>query len=271
MGNINRAKSAFKLFKKFIVYKLKSRHRKGFRIHSPFLFALVNKGFREECSTSVKKGAAKYSEELKKINTAISRSNFGAGSLLYAGNKMEAPAAINQSIGMPKKHGELLHKLSKYYGSTGILELGTGLGSSAYYLATGAPTAKVVTVEGHKEYSETAKKILSQVGIENIEYRIGSFINEIETLKQEKARFGMFFIDGDHSYAPTLEHFNRCLQLATDNAVIVIDDIHWSDEMDKAWNAIKEHPECRVSVDLFRFGLVFTNKKLQQQHYLVRY
>ena len=268
---MNRAKSAFKLFKKLIVYKLKSRHRKGFGIHSPFLFALVNKGFREECNIAVKKGAAKYSEELKKCNTAIPRSNFGAGSLLYTENKIEKPATINQSIGMPKKHGELLHKLSKYYGSNGILELGTGLGSSTYYLASGAPTSRTITVEGHKEYSETAKKVLAQVGIENIEYRIGSFINELEKLKQEKAQFGMFFIDGDHSYAPTLDYFNQCLQLATDNAVIVLDDIHWSDEMDKAWSVIKEHPGCRVSVDLFRFGLVFTNTKLQQQHYLVRY
>ena len=48
-------------------------------------------------------------------------------------------------------------------------------------------------------------------------------------------------------------------------------DIHWSDEMNRAWETIKNHPRCAVSIDLFRFGVVFTNQKFQNQHYTVRY
>lgn len=262
---------AFKLFRKYIVYKLKSRHRKGFGIHSPFLFALVNKNFRKKCSIAVKNGALAYKKALKNQISPISRSNFGAGSLLDTSNKPTLPSAINRAIGMPRKYGELLWKLSKQYGANGTLELGTGLGSSTYYLAAGAPEVMLVTIEGHKDYAEVAQRILKQIGVNNVEFRTGSFTDELNKLKNEKAIFGMFFIDGDHTYAPTLNYFERCLDIATADAVIIIDDIHWSDEMNRAWETIKNHPRCAVSIDLFRFGVVFTNQKFQNQHYTVRY
>ncbi len=268
---MNKVNSAFKLFKRYIVYKLKSKHRKGFGIHSPFLFALVNKDFREECSEAVRSGAEDYKKKLKNQISPVTRSNFGAGSLLALGNKSLLPSEINRTIGIPRKYGELLWKLSRKYGNQGILELGTGLGCSTYYLASGVPNAKVVTIEGHKAYAEVAKRVLSQSEVSNIEFRTGSFTDELNALKNEKAIFGLFFIDGDHSYNPTITNFNHCLEIATADAVIIIDDIHWSDEMQRAWETIKTHSRCAVSIDLFRFGVVFTNKKLQNQHYIVRY
>ena len=266
-----RAKSAFKLFRKLIVYKLKSRHRKGFGIHSPAVFSLVNKGFREECSSSATKGAFEYNKAIESLTNGIPRSNWGAGSLFTTKSEPATPATINRSIGIPKKYGELLHKLSRYYGGQGILELGTGLGRATYYLTTGSPTSRIISVEGHRDYAETAKKVLAQIGIENVDIRTGSFTNELEIIKGENATFGLFFIDGDHTCAPTLDYFKRCTEMGTEEAVIILDDIHWSDEMDKAWRTIKEDSSCRVSIDLFRFGIVFTNKKLQKQHYVVRY
>jgi len=262
---------AFKLFRKLVVYKVKSRHRKGFGIHSPFLFALVNKNFREKCSDTVIEGAAKYKQALSSLNYAIPRSNLGAGSLLSPKGDAATPARINKAIGLTRKHGELLHKFSKIYGGNNILELGTGLGNSTFYLAAGSPEAKVITVEGHNDYAAIAKNILTQVGINNVEYQTSSFENELNRLKKEKSTFGLFFIDGDHTFTSTLQNFDKCLEIATEDAVIILDDIHWSDEMDGAWKTIKEHIKCQVSIDLFRFGVVFTNTKFQKQHYIVRY
>lgn len=262
---------AFKLFRKLVVYKVKSRHRKGFGIHSPFLFALVNKDFRKECSDTVIEGAARYKQALGSLNYAIPRSNLGAGSLLSSKGKAATPATINKYIGITRKYGELLHKFSKVYGGNNILELGTGLGNSTYYLATGSPKAKVITVEGHNEYMSIAKNLLTQVGINNIEYKTGSFENELEELKKGQVTFGLFYIDGDHTFTSTMRNLEKCLEIATEDAVIILDDIHWSDEMDSAWSAIKAHSKCQVSIDLFRFGVVFTNTKFQKQHYIVRY
>lgn len=261
----------FKLFRKLVVYKVKSRHRKGFGIHSPFLFALVNKNFREKCSDTVIEGATKYKQVLSSLNYAIPRSNLGAGSLLSSKGETATPARINKAIGITRKHGELLHKFSRVYGGNNILELGTGLGNSTFYLAAGSPEAKVVTVEGHNDYIAIAKNILAKVGINNVAYQTSSFEDELNRLKKGKATFGLFFIDGDHTFTATLQNFDRCLDIATEDAVIILDDIHWSDEMDRAWATIKKHINCQVSIDLFRFGVVFTNKKFQKQNYIVRY
>ena len=57
-------------------------------------------------------------------------------------------------------------------------------------------------------------------------------------------RFRLFF-DGNHRYEPTLRYFELCLAYRTNESVFVFDDIHWSEEMERAWEAIKIHPDVR--------------------------
>jgi predicted O-methyltransferase YrrM len=79
------------------------------------------------------------------------------------------------------------------------------------------------------------------------------------------------FFDGNHRYEPTLRYFELCLTRRTDQSVFVFDDIHWSAEMDRAWEAIKSHPEVMLTVDLFYMGLVFFRKNQPKQHFSLRF
>jgi hypothetical protein len=78
------------------------------------------------------------------------------------------------------------------------------------------------------------------------------------------------FFDGNHRYEPTLRYFELCLAHRTDNSVFVFDDIHWSEEMERAWEAIKAHPDVTITVDLFYIGLVFFRKGRPKQHFWLR-
>ena len=69
----------------------------------------------------------------------------------------------------------------------------------------------------------------------------------------------------------TLEYFNLCLKKIHNETVFVFDDIHWSEEMEEAWNEIKNHSKVRVSVDLFRMGLIFFRKELSYENYVIKF
>ncbi|WP_317174946.1 hypothetical protein [Hymenobacter qilianensis] len=68
-----------------------------------------------------------------------------------------------------------------------------------------------------------------------------------------------------------MRYFEQCLACRTDQSVFVLDDIHWSAEMEKAWEAIKAHPEVMLTVDLFFMGLVFFRKNQPKQHFSLRF
>jgi hypothetical protein len=56
-----------------------------------------------------------------------------------------------------------------------------------------------------------------------------------------------------------------------ENTVIVLDDIHYSPDMENAWDTIRKDKDVTVTVDIGRMGLVFFRKNVTPGHYKVRY
>jgi len=80
------------------------------------------------------------------------------------------------------------------------------------------------------------------------------------------------FIDGNHRKEPTLRYFQLLLQKANRPAVIILDDIHWSPEMEAAWEVVKSHPQSLLTIDLFFLGLVFFSNDFKvKQHFVIRF
>jgi len=55
------------------------------------------------------------------------------------------------------------------------------------------------------------------------------------------------------------------------NSIVIIDDIYWSDDMELAWQTIKNHPRVTSSIDLFHMGIIFFNTDVNKMHYKMRY
>jgi hypothetical protein len=79
----------------------------------------------------------------------------------------------------------------------------------------------------------------------------------------------LVFFDGNHKREPTLSYFSQCLAYAHSDSVFVFDDIHWSDEMEYAWEEIKNHPQVTITIDLFFLGLVFFRREQAKQNFIV--
>jgi hypothetical protein len=62
------------------------------------------------------------------------------------------------------------------------------------------------------------------------------------------------------------------LEKKHNNSVFVFDDINWNEQMAKAWEEIKAHPEVTLSIDLYYAGIVFFRKEQQEkEHFTLRY
>jgi hypothetical protein len=67
-----------------------------------------------------------------------------------------------------------------------------------------------------------------------------------------------------------LEYFELLLPTVSNETVWIFDDIHWSLEMEEAWEIIKKHPKVTVTIDTFQWGIVFFRKEQLKEHFVIR-
>jgi predicted O-methyltransferase YrrM len=157
-----------------------------------------------------------------------------------------------------------------YFKPKEILELGTSLGITASYLASANKGPQVTTLEGAATISTLAQQTFNAQQLTNIKLITGNFD---DTLKDAVTKnYDFVFIDGNHRKEPTLRYFQQLLSCVHNNSVMVFDDIHWSKEMEGAWEEIKNHSSVTLTVDLFFIGLVFFRKEQKEkEHFVLRF
>jgi len=241
-------------------------------IHSPFVFDLVTKVLNNKQSNQDMLQIHSCFLEQKRSRRVLETTDFGAmqGNRSYV-TRFQTVSEIARKSSVNKQSGELLYRLVEYFKPGVILELGTSLGISTLYLAKAAPGSKVFTLEGCAAKVEVAKANFQKMGVQNIEVSTGRFDTQLPLVCDRAGTIDFAFLDGHHQYKPTLEYFRKVRMHSTDETVIVLDDIHWSSDMEKAWGEICRSPEVSVSIDLFSLGIVFFRKSLSKQHFILRW
>ncbi len=197
--------------------------------------------------------------------------DFGAGSAVIKTNRRVVSRIAATSL-KSAKFSQLLFRIVQYYKPKNIIELGTSFGTSTAYLASGNKAAKVFTFEGAPAIAAIAQSNFKTLGCENIELILGSFSNTFASSLPKINPASLAFVDGNHRKIPTLEYFNQILLIAHKSAVIIMDDIHWSREMEEAWVNIQQHNAVTLTIDLFFIGLVFINPDfIVKQHFKIRF
>ena len=263
--------SPFQLVLKYFTYYLKADNGKGHGVHSPFVFDLITKVLKDDRQFYSFEQIELLRFELLKDSTSITVEDFGAGSRVKK-SPIRTVSEIAHSSLKPKKYSQLLFKLVNYFSPKVILELGTSLGITTAYLASANQNSSVITMEGSREIGSIAIDNFKELSINNIQVVEGNFDNTLNNTIANLAQIDFAFLDGNHRYEPTIRYFDQVLLKSNENTVIVLDDIHWSKEMEAAWDYVQKHQSVTLTIDLFYIGLVFFRKeKLAKQHFLIRY
>lgn len=237
-------------------------------IHSPFVFKLLTEVIQDKTNYSEYIEIEKLREGLLQDSTIINVTDLGAGSQSLKTNK-RAIKDIAKKSAKPKKYAQLLFRLVKHFQSKNILELGTSLGISTLYLAKTNKENAVTTFEGCPEIASQAKRNFEKLNAKNIKQVVGNFDEVLSANLNSKLDF--VFIDGNHRKQPTLNYFEIILKHSHSKTVFVFDDIHWSKEMQEAWQEIKKHPQVIVTIDLFFIGIVFIHPEQAKEHFVIRF
>jgi predicted O-methyltransferase YrrM len=256
--------------KKYLQYRLFSVHKRGHGIHSPFVFDLIKKAFRNKTAPGVVLDIENRRKKLLRDKRVITINDLGSGSVRMKGN-LRRISDIAQYSSVPEKYGRLLMNMAALFGDTGILELGTSLGISTMYLAAGQKEGKVFTIEGCPATLSVAKENFAHCGFGGIRSYSGSFDEMIPEFCSEGTTPGVVFIDGDHRKESTVRYFRKVKEFTGENSVIIIDDIHSSSGMGEAWEEIRRDKDISITIDIHRFGIVFFRGGMTRSDYVIRY
>lgn len=263
--------SSLQLAAKYIAYWISSSNGKGHGTHSPFIFEFITKVSNDKTVYPEYDKVEPLRKQLLNDNTLLNVEDFGAGSTVSKTNQRTV-ASIAKNAAKSKKLGQLLFRIVKYYQPKTILELGTSLGITTSYLSLANPEAQVITMEGSKEIADTANQNFRNLDLQNIELVTGNFDNTLSSIISQLSSIDLVFIDGNHRKEPTKRYFHQLLTKANNDSIFIFDDIHWSAEMEAAWETIKAHESVRCSIDLFFIGIVSFRKEFKvKQHFTIRF
>jgi predicted O-methyltransferase YrrM len=100
----------------------------------------------------------------------------------------------------------------------------------------------------------------------------GDFDKTLAPLFETIESLDFVFVDGNHRYAPTVNYFNLLKPKMREHSILIFDDIHWSQEMEAAWEEIKKDESISLTIDLFFIGIVFFRKEqLVKQDFTIHY
>ena len=263
--------SSTQLAKKYLHYYLSASNGKGHGMHSPFVFDFILQVLNNKSGCFPPSSIETVRRQLLKDKEILEVEDLGAGSRLNS-SKRRTVSQLARAALKSKKYAQLLYRLVKHYQPQTILELGTSLGITTSYLATANPSAKIITIEGSEAIARKAAENFKNLGLSNIQSIKGNFDTVLPAALDQLPSVELAYIDGNHRYSPTIHYFQQILEKTNPASVLIFDDIHWSHEMEKAWEEIKAHPAVQYTVDIFFLGFVFLRKEFKvRQHFTIRF
>jgi predicted O-methyltransferase YrrM len=257
----------FHIVKAYIQFLWHSKNEHG--VHSPFVFDLVTKCFYDKKSKPDYQILRDYRKSLLQNRKTIEVTDFGAGSKIFKSNTRQI-SKIAQTAGITSKKAELLYRVVQYFQPPSILEIGTSLGLATSALSLGNKNAKVISLEGCPETSAIAKSQLQKINCDNADCLVSEFEGYLRNGNLSTVSHQLIYFDGNHSKKATLAYFELLLPTITNETVWIFDDIHWSADMEEAWEAIRSHPKVKVTIDTFQWGFVFFRSEQEKEHFVIR-
>jgi hypothetical protein len=165
--------------------------------------------------------------------------------------------AARSAIAAP--FGRVLHRVARAVGGD-ILELGTGSGLSAGYLACGVARStragRVVSVEPHAVLARRARVALDATFPERSVHLVQGAQEDCLDVLLDRMKPDVVHVDSDHTVRSMRAILGR-LRSADGPIVVCLDDIRWSEGMTSVWDDLRGSTAfVSLIIDLGLWGIV---------------
>ena len=245
----------------------------GEGIHSPYLFELVRFILRDENAYYCFADIERRREMLLACEDTLEVVDFGSQGSPEGKHVQRRVCDIAKMHLESKQVGQALFRLINWIGEREkrpleILELGTSLGITTAYLAAADSRNRVMTMEGSGEVLHVAQGVWRALQMENIEWTEGNIDDTLN--KRARKTIDVAYVDANHTYEATMRYVDFLLPRLPEKGVLILDDIHYSEQMEHAWEALKCDARVTTSMDLYHVGLLFVDPHYLKRHYKIR-
>ena len=251
---------------KYIKFLTKARNTKGHGVHSPFVFDFLSNVIYTKNEFYVFNSIESIRKDLNQNHQELFIKDLGTG----VDRKAMISNIARKSL-QKRKYAQLFFRIIHQYRFQNILELGTSLGVTTAYLAANSGKTKCITLEGSPEIAAVARENFNKLNLNNIQIIEGNIDDTLTEALNLHEKVDFVLIDANHQSKAVLNYFELIIQHSSTNTILVIDDIYWSDDMEVAWETIKNHPKVTTTIDLFQLGIVFLKHDLHKKHYKLYY
>ena len=234
--------------KSWLRHQLTARHTGGHGIHSPYLFEWVRMVMSDKNGYYVWEDIESRREKMLIDERELVFVDYGSGASVQGEERVLKVCDIAKKSLAKKQYAQMLARLVHWLGGKEkglnlgseekglhIVELGTSLGITTAYLAAMDSRNQVLTFEGCSAVAAIANENWKSLNINNIKCIEGEI--RLEYLRKlDKA--DVVFIDANHTGMSTQAYFDVLAGKVHDKSVIVVDDIHYNEDMERTWRRI---------------------------------
>jgi predicted O-methyltransferase YrrM len=260
--------NTFFQLKSFVTYFLDNVDEHS--LHSPFFFKFYTQVLKTQSQTDGIARLESYRKKLVEDERLIMVEDLGAGSAHFKSNSSRKVSDIARTSLSPRKFSNLYSRIIKEYDYKNVIELGTSLGLNSLYLGL-STTTRVRTFEGSESVASIAEELFNFAGSQNIKLVRGNIDLTLPVELDANGILDFALMDANHRYAPTMNYFDMLASKVSAKGMVVLDDIHASQQMEKAWKSIQEDIRVHATADLYRCGVVFFDPSLDKQHVVLRF
>jgi predicted O-methyltransferase YrrM len=162
-------------------------------------------------------------------------------------------------VAIPSRWGAFLHLCADVTAAGIMLEIGTSVGISAAYLASGRGCRRLMTIEGSPDLSRLARRTLEDAGPRAVVFTalFDEGLDQVfAELDREDTRLALVYLDGHHDERASLHYLHRLLPRLSRDALLILDDIYLYEEMWRVWNNVRTMPGVSAALNLGRVGLL---------------
>ena len=118
--------------------------------------------------------------------------------------------------------------------------------------------------------------------IRMVAYYMPEVVMEFEATPSNKAdvleeienadTIGLLHVKQNKNAAQLMIYFNAAIKKVNTESILIFDNIHDSKEMENSWEAIKMHKEVKLTIDLYKLGIVFfRQEQLEKENFTIRF
>ena len=215
--------------------------------------------------------------EIYQSATEIVKVDYGAGAAESARDRDEMLAGVGTAgrvgeiarlTSKPPFWALVLFRLVRERRPVSCIEMGTSMGISACYQSAALAcngAGRFVTLEGDPGIATLARTHFAKIGLKEIEVVVGRFADTLGGVLRERQPVDYVFVDGHHDEVATVEYFEAIKPFLAPSALLVFDDIAWSDGMKRAWRKIGDDPDVSLAIDLEGMGICIVEKGAQKR------